>query len=292
LYDLDQPQLLRAATTVVVARTAGFEWESARQAVHWDKQYGVTSARLVKVRLLVEQVIRGSGDAAELTAYYWAPEHYTHGRSLHVPLLGERAVHYLTTDQGVLRYVTDIGKSTTRLFTGYHRQPPRTIGTGAEARIAALLLAPGEEMDVGDFTRNLPTSTGVAQLLAGYMVTLPLLEALTESPVWDIKWAACVQFYRSSFMGHDGCIDKLASEAVEHGRKEELLSLQSQRTGAEQRFRHAFLSDPIRVAKDYALLPGKSGIADFLTMLAQHPDKQIAARAQEELRTCCRNGPG
>src|SRR3954471_1963528 len=96
--------------------------------------------------------------------------------------------------------------------------------------------------------------------------------------------------YKSGFMGRDGCIDTVASEAVEHGREAELRSLQSQRANTELRFRHAFLSNPIRTAKDYALLPVSSGIADFLTMLPQHPDNQIAVRAQEELRSCCRSG--
>jgi hypothetical protein len=291
LHDLDEQQLLERATTVVVAKTVGFEWEAASQSVHWSKQYGVLSARLVKVQLSVEQVIRGSGDGAEVTAYYWAPEVFTNASSLHIPMQGERAVHYLVTDRGVLRYVTDLVRSTTRLFTGYHPQSPRGPGAGAEARIAALLLTPGEGMDVARFITNLSTATGDSLKLVGFVDTLPLLKALAESPVWEVRWAACVQFYRSGFMGHDGCIDRLAPEVVRHGREAELLSLQGQRTDAEPRVRHAFLSDPIRTAKNYAVLPGKSGIADFLNMVAQHPDKQIAARAQQVLRTCCSGGP-
>jgi hypothetical protein len=291
LYDSDERQLLERATTVLVGKTVGVEWESARQPIKWSKQPGITSARLVKVKLSVEQVIRGTGDDAEVTAYYWAPEVFTNGSSLHMPMQGQRAVHYLVPDQGVLRYVTDLVRSTTPVFTAYHRQPPKAIGAGAEAKIAAMLLTPGEGMDAAEFITNLSTAAADSLQLVGFVGTLPLLEALAESPVWDVKWAACVQFYRSGFVGHDGCIEKLASEAVNQGREGELHSLQSQRTDAESRFRHAFLSDPIRTAKEYALLPGNSGVADFLEMLAQHPDKEIAIRAQQELRTCCRSGP-
>lgn len=284
LYDLNERQLLEKATTVVVAKTNGVEWESASQKIHWSSQFGVSSARLVRVRLSVEQVIRGRVDSSEVNAYYWAPEVFTNGRALHLPMQGERTVHYLVTDQSVLRYVADVMRSTTPVFTGYHRQPPRTIGTGAEAKIAAVLLTPGEEMSVGDFTRNLSTSTADSLFLVGFVGTLPLLKALAESPVWDVRWAACVQFYRSGYMGQDGCIDKLAPEAVKYGREAELRSLQSQRTDAQPRFRHAFFSDPIRTASDHAVFPGKTGIADFLNMLSRHPDKQIASRAREELQ--------
>ncbi|MGJ5820891.1 hypothetical protein [Paludibaculum fermentans] len=291
LYDFDERQLLEKATTVVVAKTVGFEWEAASQSIHWSKQYGVQSARLVKVKLSVEQVIRGSAEGAEMTAYYWAPEYYTNGSSLHLPMQGERAVHYFVTDQGVLRYVTDLVRSTSPVFTGYHHQPPKARGTGAEAKIAAVLLTPGEGTDIAMLVTNLSTATGGALQLVGYVGTLPLLAALADNPVEEIRWEACVEFYRGSFEGHDGCIDKLASEAVEHGRKAELLRLQSQRMRGNQAFRQAFLSDPFRTAKQYAVLPGDSGIADFLNMLTQHPDKGIADRAREALRTCCRNGP-
>ncbi|MCC7154887.1 MAG: hypothetical protein IT161_09960 [Bryobacterales bacterium] len=285
LYDLDERQLLDQATTVLVGRTLGAQWETARQEIRWSGQYGVSSVRLVKVRLSVEQVIRGTeDDKTEVTAYYWAPEVFTNGRALHLPMQGERAVHYLVTGQGQVRYVADVMRSTTPVWTGFHRQPPKAIGTGAEAKIAAVLLTPGEGMNVARFVTNLSTATGESLRLVGFVGALPFLKALADSPVWEVQWAACVETYRSGFIGHDGCIDKLAPEAVKHGREVELRNLQSQRTAAEQRFRHAFLSDPVRVAKDYAPLPATSGIADFLTMLAQHPDKKIAARAQEELR--------
>ena len=287
----DERQLLEKATTVIVGKTVGVEWESARQQISWSKQPGVTSVRLFKVKLSVEQVIRGTRDDAEVTAFYWAPEVFTNGSSLHMAMQGERAIHYLVTDRGVLRYVTDLVRSTTPVFTGYHRQLPKAIGSGAEAKIAAILLTPGEGLNVAEFITNLSTAAADSLQLVGFVGTLPLLEALANSPVWDVKWAACVQFYRSGFMGHDRCIDNLAPEAIAHGRGAELRSLRSQRTDAEPRFRHAFLSDPIRTAKEYALLPGKSGVADFLKMLAQHPDKQIAIRAQEELRSCCQSGP-
>jgi len=293
LYDLDERQLLDQATKVILGRTLDAQWQTARQEIRWNRQYGVTSVRLVKVRLSVEQVILGTeNDNPEITVYYWAPEVFTNGRALHLPAEGERAVHYLVTDQGVVRYVADLMRSTTPVWTGHHRHSPTAIGSGAEARIAALLLTPGEGMNVARFVTNLSTATGDSLRFVGFAGTLPLLKALADSPVWEVQWAACVETFRSGFIGHDGCIDKLAPEAVAHGSKAELLSVQSQRVGAEERFREVFLSDPVQVAKDSALLPGKSGIADFLSMLAQHPDKQVAAAAQETLRTCCRRGPG
>jgi hypothetical protein len=291
LFDLDERQLLGEATIVIVGETLAVEWESARQEIHWTRQYGVSSVRLVKVRLSVEQVIRGSAESSEVTAYYWAPEVFANGRALHLPKQRERAVHYLVTDQGVLRYVADVMRSTTPVFTGYHREPPSAIGSGDEEKIAALLLTPGEGMDVATFTMNLSTAVGDSLRFVGFVGTLPLLESLSGSPVWDVKWAACVEFYYSGFEGHDGCIDRIAPKAIAHGRHAELSKLEGQRAAAAAQFRHRFLSDPLRAAKDNARLPGNSGIVDFLSMLALHPDNQIATRAQEEMRTCCRTGP-
>jgi len=291
LYDLEERQLLEKATTVIVGRTTEAQWEPARQPISWNRQPGISTARLVKVRLSVEQVIRGTANDSQLMAYYWAPEVFTNGSSLHLPIRGERAVHYFVTEQGVLRYVTDLVRSTTPVFTGAHSQPPKAIGASVEAKIAAILLTPGEGMNVGEFTTNLSTAAADALQFVGFIGTLPLLEAFGKSSVWDVKWAACVQLYRSGFMGHDGCIDKLAPEASEHGRETELRTLQAQRANADSRFRHAFLADPIRTAKDYALLPGNAGIADFLRVISQHPDKELAVRAQKELESCCRGGP-
>lgn len=291
LYDLKERQLLEKATTVIVGKTMEAQWETARLRINWSRQPGVSSVRLVQIRLSVEQVIRGTANDSQLTAYYWAPEVFSNGSSLHMPERGQRAVHYLVAEQGVLRYVTDLVRSTTPVFTGAHNQPPNAIGAGAEAKIAAILLTPGGGMNVGEFTRNLSTTAADSLQLVGFIGTLPLLKALGKSSVWDVKWAACVQLYDSGFMGHDGCIDRLAPEAAEHGRGMELRALQAQRANADSRFRHAFLADPIRTAKDYALLPGNGGIADFLRVIAQHPDKELAERAQKELESCCRGGP-
>lgn len=291
LLQLNDRELLEKAAIVVIGTTENFQWESARLPVNWSKQAGVSSARLVKAKLSVEQVIRGAVDGREAIAYYWAADVFTNASSLHLSARGERAIHYLVKEGDVLRYVVDLVRSTTPVFSGAHRQGPSSSSGGADKELAAILLTPGEGMDVAEFTKNLSTTVADALQLAGFTRTLPLLETLQRSPVWEIRWSACVQLFRSGFMGHTDCLDMLASDAVKHGREAELRSLQAQRTNAEPRFRHAFLSDPIRTAKDYALLPGNSGVADFLNMLAQHPDKQIAARAQEELRTCCRSGP-
>lgn len=286
LYALDERQLLAKASTVFVGETVGVEWQRTGRPINWVVQAGVRSARLVRVQLAVEQVVVGSVRNPVVTAYYWAPEVFTNGHSLHLPAQGERAVHYLVTEGDVLRYVADIGKSTTPIFSGYHGPSP-TVGASAESKIAALLLTPGERMNVAEFIRNLSTAAGVSLQLVGFAGTRPLLKTLAEDGPWDVKWAACVQLYRSGFVGQDTCIDELAPEAVKQGLEDEVKRLRIQRAIAGREFRKAFLADPIRQAKEYACLPGDSGIADFLSIVSQHPDNLIAARAKETLSTCC-----
>jgi hypothetical protein len=286
-----QWQLLNSATTVILGKTLSAEWTSAAQPIRWSAQYGVSSVRLVKVKLSVEQVIRGSVENSEVTAYYWAPEVYTHGRALHTPSLGARSVHYLITGQGVLRYVADVMRSSTPVFSGHHRQSPWAAGSNDEAKIVAILLTPGEGMDVTRFSSNLGTATFDSLWLAGFNDTLPLLNALTESPIWDVKWAACVQLYLGGFEGQAGCIDQLAAEAIANGREAELRQLERKRKAASARFRQKFLSDPLRTAEESGILPGSRGVADYLEMVARHPDQEIALRAQQALQTCCWSGP-
>lgn len=291
LYDLGERELLEKADTIVVGKTVGIEWDSARQPIRWSRQYGVSSVRLVRVRLSVEHVIRGAVDGPEVIVHYWAAEAFTNGVSLNLPSKEARAVHYLVTEDGRLRYVVDLVRSTTRLFSGYHRKAPEAAGRSAEARISSMLLTPGEGVNVEEFVTNLPTAAGTSALLAGYVQTLRYLEALAGSPNWDVRWGACLQLHRGSFKGQDRCVDQMAPEAVAHGHERELREIQSLRSAAEPRFQRAFLSDPIRTAKAYAVLPGERGVADFLGMLERHPNQQIATRAREELRKCCRGGP-
>lgn len=286
LYDLTNRQLLERATLVVVGTTADAKWEPARRPISWSMQPGVSSAGLVKVRLNIEQVIRGEVNSGQITAYYWGADIFTNASSLQLPNMGERrAVHYLVREQGILRYVRDIMRSTTVVFSGGHLKPAAFTTETAEQTIARILLTPGEGMDAGEFTHNLPTTVADALQLAGFTETLPLLRDLSANPDWNVKWSACVQLYRSAFIGQDGCIDNLLPTAREHGRESELRALQLQRTNAH--FRNAFLADPIRIAKDYALLPGNAGIADFLRIIAQHPHKELAARARKALEGCC-----
>jgi hypothetical protein len=103
------------------------------------------------------------------------------------------------------------------------------------------------------------------------------------APQPRIRWSACSALYEDAFIGQDGCVDGLKTNPLARSRSAELLHLMASRRTSKERFSSAFLADPSRTAASYSVLPGTDGLKDFLRLIAQHPDRKLAARAKTEL---------
>jgi hypothetical protein len=287
-FDLNESGLLQKADTIVVGTTADVEWGKMSIPANWTGQPFIATARLTSVRIMAESVIRGMVKPGEITVHYWAADIYTNAHSLNRPMVGERALHYLVTEKEGFRYVTDVIRSTTLVNSGYHRVSTSQGDAGVQVKIARILLTPGDEFDPADFIAGLTTAVQRSLELVGFMETLPLMQALLQNPNAIVAEGACKEMYQQPFFGQESCIDKLKLRAGLSDPK--LDELKAGRLRATPRFKSAFLADPMRTAKGYSVLAGRNGIADFLHLIALHPDAQIARRARAELEVCCKDG--
>lgn len=287
-FNLNESGLLQRADTIVVGTIADVTWGKTSIPANWTGQPFIETARLVTVRVVIENVIRGAVKTGELTVRYWGAGIYTNAHSLNRPIVGERALHYLVKENDGFRYVTDVIRSTTLVSSGTHPGSMIPGNTGAEVKIARILLTPGEDCDPAEFASGLGAAVQHSLELVGFTGTLPLMQALLQDPDVRIIEGACDEMYKQPFFGQESCIDKLKGRAGMSDPR--LKQLREGRIMATSHFKNAFREDPIRTAKEYSVLSGTNGIADFLHLIALHPDTQIAKRAQAELKTCCRNG--
>ena len=287
-FDLNEAGLVQKAEIILIGRTTDVQWGTTPIRAGWTGQPFIETARLVKLRVAVESVIRGAVKGDELTVYYWGADVFTNAHSLNRPVVGERAIHYLVNGKDGVRYVTDVIRSKTVISSGVHRSAMISGNDGAEVKIARILLTPGEDFHPPEFVAGLGSAVQRSLELVGFTGTLPLMRALLENPDPQVKESACAELYRQPFFGQENCADKLVSAT--HTGNPELEKLRTERTKATIRFKSAFLTDPMRTAKDYSVIAGPEGIVDFLRLIALHPDTQIATRAQTELQACCKNG--
>ena len=286
-FDLNEAGLVQRAEIILIGRTTEVQWGTTPIRAKWTGQPFIETARLIKLRVVVEGVIRGTVKTGELTVYTWGADVFTNAHSLNRPNVGERAIHYLVNEQNAVRYVTDVIRSDTIISSGAHRSAMILGAGGTEIKIARILLTPGEDFHSEEFIAGLGTAVQRSLELVGFMGTLPLLKALLDNPDAKIRAGACEEMYQQPFFGQDVCADKLGSVATMRNPK--LDELRVGRIKATSSFKSAFLTDPMRTAKDYSVLAGTAGIADFLRLIAMHPDKQLATRAQNELEACCKN---
>jgi hypothetical protein len=287
-YNLTEMGLARKAELIVVGRTKHVQRSAMTAPAEWTGQPFIATVRLLVVTIAVENIIKGSVKSDEVSVSYWAADDYTNAHSLSIPAVGERAVHYLVSDKGSMRYVTDVIRSKTVVRSGLHRDQPAGESAVPEVRIAGILLTPGDGFDPREFVVDLGTTVQRSLDLIGFMGTLPLLNALLDRPDLKVQEHICAELYRQPFLGQDSCLDILSPG--DRQPNQELQRLRAARVTATLHFKTAFLANPVRTAREYSVIDGPEGTLDFLRLLARHPDKQIAARAQSEIETCCKNG--
>ncbi len=281
-HNLGERELLSESTTVVVGVVKDLTIFTKRLALNDQEQPYVKNVRLYKVRISVEQTIKGVPPASdEIDVYFWGVGEFTNAASLNWPDKGQRAIHYLTSEDGSLRYVTDLVRSSTTVFSGRHANEPNT--DNASMIIPKLLLSPSIGFAPEEFARNLSLSTYRSQELVGYVGTLPFLRTLLKDSNNQIKWAACRTLH--DFIGQDSvCLHEETATHNNSVTERERVELIESNSVAQIGFKKSFLKQPVQYASQYALLPGEEGIIDFLRLISLHPDPELAKRSAEELR--------
>jgi hypothetical protein len=111
-----------------------------------------------------------------------------------------------------------------------------------------------------------------------------LLRRLLATPGPEIAWSACRALSEYAFAGQTECIENLKYNSLAQSRSAELQQLMRSDVELNRHLTQGFLRDPIRMAKEYDLLPDREGITDYLQFMAQHPSPAVAARANSELK--------
>ena len=283
LRDVSVRDEARSATVIVLIMTKAFQLSSDVVTINWPSRPGISSSRLVKVGLQVEQVIAGEIGNRDLQVMYWAPETFTQAGSLDYPVIGEIAVHYLIGKSGILRYVRDLIGGKTMVYFGSHINQSTGGRMSPETKIIDVLLTPGAGINVDSFANHLGSSVSQSLLLAGFTETFPFVRKLLSYRNPLIQWKACVSLYEEGFVGQDGCVDGLITNPLAASRSAELKHVMDLRKASNDRFSRAFLADPLKTVASYSVLPGRDGLRDFLGLIATHPDPKLAAKAKAEL---------
>lgn len=139
--------------------------------------------QLSKLKILVEEAIRGSVASNTLEFYYFTysvDNTVDLGVRWYIPNVGQRRVYFLKPWGSTYRSVGDVTDYTVRVLSGDH---DRGFCRGEEPGccIAEMLLVPGRGMDVDMFVGDLYRAAYDAQVLCSPTVARDLVKRLTAS---------------------------------------------------------------------------------------------------------------
>lgn len=156
-----------------------------------DPRLGV---QLTRVRIQVEQVLRGAVAQGALTFYYYAYSPSGEvgppgGARLYRTYAGARYVFFLQTSPGGYRSVGDVTDYAFRVLSGRHGED-FCRGKSVGCCIAEILLVPGEGYDAQAFARDLTWNAYPSKVLCSQERALDLVENLEHNPDPVISQAA------------------------------------------------------------------------------------------------------
>jgi hypothetical protein len=139
---------------------------------------------LTRIRIDVEQVVRGPVRANPIEFYYFtfsSQNRKNLGVPYYLPTLGQRRIFFLKPSDGTYRSVGDLTDYTLRAMTGNH---PKEFCKGKTPGccIADLSLIPGEGFDRKFFVAGLTEAHYAAGVLCSQTAARSLMELLEESP--------------------------------------------------------------------------------------------------------------
>jgi len=203
---------------------------------------------LIRVRVSVENVLRGVPPSGTLDYYSFSPWCGFVG-PVEVPHSGERNVFFLRKDSGRWRTIEDYWRSQVRVFSGRHPSSLIENEPIGEA-IARILLTPGDGYSSEGLAVGVMQGTGIASMLVGDGVQ-PLLEPLLAHSDFSVRVASCAEL--NSIRQLEGiwpCANAIVPEFLDQFSREKLPWSTSQ-------------------------------VPPLLEMLAGHADPPTCARAEE-----------
>ena len=174
------------APLVVVAVIISDTLVRAPVPSHWNANLLL---QLRKLRVRVENVLRGKSDSETMTIYYFGWYEYTGGnRPLGDWRPGDRRVFWLREDSGVLRMACDGPDCTMPVYSGAHPYYKPDLQKPLGCALADIWFTRGEKTTDSDFVR---------QVDWGWPSTVPesclieRLQQLAATEVSTVRAAAC-----------------------------------------------------------------------------------------------------
>jgi len=141
--------------------------------------------QLTRIRIDVEEVIKGDVKANPLEFYYFtfspAASEIDLGVPRYLPDVGQRRIYFLKPAKGSYRSVGDVTDYTLRVSSGSHTQGSCT-GKSPGCCIAEILLIPRQDIDAGWFVVDLIQSEYAAEVLCSRSTARDLMQKLTQYP--------------------------------------------------------------------------------------------------------------
>ena len=138
---------------------------------------------LVRVRLAVENVLKGPGVGRQIDVYYFQYSAYTRvfrNVFLYRPRPGDYRIFFLREEAGVFRAIKDVSDFTLEVYSGSHQNAMLPPGSPGQA-IAWVLLTPGEGIRQDVFAKFLYESFGEAAAMSSEEHALGLLGPLLRN---------------------------------------------------------------------------------------------------------------
>jgi hypothetical protein len=184
---------------------------------------------------------------------------------------GRRGLHYLREPGVGVSYVVDVYRSSSALPAGGEAGGVTDeMAAVARGSLAGELLPGTCAFDPRRVRLSIAVGNAVA--ISGYSAVLPKLLPLAACADPEVRAAACAALAEHAFIGRQ-------CRAGETGTGEGRGQSEARRAALERRFRARFLANPLGTAKEYAVLDGREGVADFLRLLEGHGDREVAAAA-------------
>jgi hypothetical protein len=272
--ELPESFQIQRANLIVVGHVTAVERANARGWFGFGGTGRGDGPEPVTIRLDVEAVLFGKAVGRELRVATWLAAGEGGGAEA-LPLEWRaRGIHYLSSFAAGTYYVADFPVTRAPLAG--------SLGEAAARRRIVDLLLPGSCSPAAH-------ESGVRRVIAramrvgGYVATLPKLLRLVECEEESVRVAACLGLLESGFRGQDGCLERAEvaqSKLLMDRLDQELLRNRARAAG---HFREGFLASPEQTAREYRVLAGEEGVADFLRLMARHPDPALARRAREAL---------
>jgi hypothetical protein len=148
---------------------------------------------LVRVRVAVENVLKGRVTHPEIDFFYFRYSAYTRidiGVFAYQPQRGDHRVFFLREENGIFRAVKDVTDYTLQVHSGSHQGTAPPPGSSLREGVGWVLLTPGRGMKDAVFAEYLNTAFHDAVLMSSDTYALNLLNPLLKSDSAAIRTEA------------------------------------------------------------------------------------------------------